>query len=261
MSSRSPLPPHEDGIDRDRLQTALNQLPEVFRVAVVMYYFEECAYREIAEQLGVPIGTVMSRLARAKDRLRSMLCEPSRKGGSGERTSPSEDSAMRDEIDVYLATPSTTCRCPKGLPGRAAGPLGRADAGREAISGSPTIATSVRPGRPQAGLAYRRRGVAGRRRPVGRAAGLVLAVWWRASRGPSFRADSYSMKRSNPSTLGPKMPGGWVSKQSAPDEYPLSRMVRQVGRDALAARRGFLGAAAWSTTCRGGPGPVPHCTW
>jgi RNA polymerase sigma-70 factor (ECF subfamily) len=59
--------------DGDRLQQALNRLPEVFRLVVVMFYFEECSYREIADQLEVPIGTVMSRLARARGQLRSMM--------------------------------------------------------------------------------------------------------------------------------------------------------------------------------------------
>jgi len=66
------LPPPE-GVDVDRLQQALNQLPDTFRVMVIMFYFEDCSYREIAEQLQVPIGTVMSRLARAKGYLRSIL--------------------------------------------------------------------------------------------------------------------------------------------------------------------------------------------
>jgi RNA polymerase sigma-70 factor, ECF subfamily len=67
--------PADDGVDRDRLQAALNRLPEVFRAAVAMYYFEERSYREIADELDVPIGTVMSRLARAKDQLRLLLLE------------------------------------------------------------------------------------------------------------------------------------------------------------------------------------------
>jgi RNA polymerase sigma-70 factor, ECF subfamily len=72
-------PPQKEEIDRDQLQAALNSLPEVFRLAVVMFYFEECSYQEIAEKLELPIGTVMSRLARAKGHLRSMLCEPEQK--------------------------------------------------------------------------------------------------------------------------------------------------------------------------------------
>ena len=40
-----------------------------------MFYFEDCSYREIAQRLSVPNGTVMSRLARAKARLRERLLE------------------------------------------------------------------------------------------------------------------------------------------------------------------------------------------
>lgn len=65
-----------DRADGEQLQDALNRLPDAFRLVVVMFYFEECSYREIADQLEMPIGTVMSRLARAKDQLRSILFEP-----------------------------------------------------------------------------------------------------------------------------------------------------------------------------------------
>jgi RNA polymerase sigma-70 factor (ECF subfamily) len=61
------------GIDSERVQRVLNQLPEALRTPVVLFYFEEFSYRQIAEQMGVPIGTVMSRLARAKAHLRSRL--------------------------------------------------------------------------------------------------------------------------------------------------------------------------------------------
>jgi RNA polymerase sigma-70 factor, ECF subfamily len=66
--------PVADG-DHDQLQNALNRLPDAFRLAVVMFYFEERSYREIADELNVPIGTVMSRLARAKDQLRAIMFE------------------------------------------------------------------------------------------------------------------------------------------------------------------------------------------
>ena len=68
--------PQQDDVDRQRLQEAINQLPDGFRMVLVMFYFEECSYREIAEKLDLPIGTVMSRLARAKGHLRSKLFEP-----------------------------------------------------------------------------------------------------------------------------------------------------------------------------------------
>jgi RNA polymerase sigma-70 factor (ECF subfamily) len=60
-------------IDVERLQLVLRDLPEVFRTPVILFYFEEFSYRQIAEQMGVPIGTVMSRLARGKAYLRSRL--------------------------------------------------------------------------------------------------------------------------------------------------------------------------------------------
>jgi len=60
-------------IDPDRLQTALNELDESFRTPIILYYFEEFSYRDIAEQMELPIGTVMSRLARAKAYLRQNL--------------------------------------------------------------------------------------------------------------------------------------------------------------------------------------------
>ena len=74
-----PMAPPAEAVDGDRLQQALNQLPDAFRLMVVMFYFEECSYREIAARLDVPIGTVMSRLARAKGYLRSAMSE----GGGG----------------------------------------------------------------------------------------------------------------------------------------------------------------------------------
>ena len=46
-----------------------------YRLVVVMFYFEHCSYKQIADRLELPIGTVMSRLARAKQRLRLELSE------------------------------------------------------------------------------------------------------------------------------------------------------------------------------------------
>jgi RNA polymerase sigma-70 factor, ECF subfamily len=63
-------------VDRGQLQEALNRLPDAFRLVVVMFYFEERSYREIADELNVPIGTIMSRLARAKEHLRSIMFDP-----------------------------------------------------------------------------------------------------------------------------------------------------------------------------------------
>jgi RNA polymerase sigma-70 factor, ECF subfamily len=60
-------------IDPAALQEALNDLDETFRTPLILFYFEEFSYRDIAEQMDLPIGTVMSRLARAKGYLRAKL--------------------------------------------------------------------------------------------------------------------------------------------------------------------------------------------
>ena len=60
-------------IEPERLQAALNDLPEGFRTPLILFYFGEFSYRDIAEQMALPIGTVMSRLARAKAFLRNRL--------------------------------------------------------------------------------------------------------------------------------------------------------------------------------------------
>ena len=66
---------NDSTIDEERLQLAINELGDEFKVVVTMFYFEELSYKEIAEQLKIPIGTVMSRLARAKGRLRHALAD------------------------------------------------------------------------------------------------------------------------------------------------------------------------------------------
>ena len=63
----------DDDIDREQLQAAVNELPDEFKLVVLMFYFEDCSYREIAERLELPIGTVMSRLSRAKGHLRQRI--------------------------------------------------------------------------------------------------------------------------------------------------------------------------------------------
>ena len=56
--------PAPEFFDRERLIALLDRMPDEFREPLVLFYFEDFKYREIADILGVPIGTVMSRLAR-----------------------------------------------------------------------------------------------------------------------------------------------------------------------------------------------------
>jgi RNA polymerase sigma-70 factor, ECF subfamily len=65
--------PNGERIEPARLDEAISQLSPEYRLVLAMFYFEDRQYREIAEELRLPIGTVMSRLARAKQRLRAKL--------------------------------------------------------------------------------------------------------------------------------------------------------------------------------------------
>lgn len=76
MDSIADETPAAPEIDPQRLQETLNELPDEFKTVLLLFYFEGCSYREIADKLGVPPGTVMSRLSRAKGHLRHRLFEP-----------------------------------------------------------------------------------------------------------------------------------------------------------------------------------------
>jgi RNA polymerase sigma-70 factor, ECF subfamily len=84
LTSLEELPPGasdlaDDEIDRVRqldgalVVEALGAVAEAFRAPLTLFYLEDLSYQEIAETLGVPVGTVMSRLSRGKDQLRAAL--------------------------------------------------------------------------------------------------------------------------------------------------------------------------------------------
>ena len=61
------------GADQETVRRALAELPEIFREVLVLREMEGMSYKEIADVASVSIGTVMSRLARARTRLRETL--------------------------------------------------------------------------------------------------------------------------------------------------------------------------------------------
>jgi RNA polymerase sigma factor (sigma-70 family) len=63
----------------ERVQRALGELSVDFREVIVLRELEGLSYKEIATVIGAPIGTVMSRLARARERLLAVL-EPTTGG-------------------------------------------------------------------------------------------------------------------------------------------------------------------------------------
>jgi RNA polymerase sigma-70 factor (ECF subfamily) len=68
--------PDDLEFDGEELQQAIDKLPDDYKLVLVGFYFEDCSYKELAERLDMPIGTVMSRLSRAKGYLRAQLLRP-----------------------------------------------------------------------------------------------------------------------------------------------------------------------------------------
>jgi len=60
-------------VEQETIQRALDELPVKFREIILLCDSEEMSYQEIAETLGIPIGTVMSRLSRARKSMRESL--------------------------------------------------------------------------------------------------------------------------------------------------------------------------------------------
>ena len=61
--------------DADTIYRAMNRLPDRLRTVLILRELEGFSYREIADRLEMPIGTVMSSLSRARLRLRTLLCD------------------------------------------------------------------------------------------------------------------------------------------------------------------------------------------
>jgi RNA polymerase sigma-70 factor, ECF subfamily len=60
-------------LDSPQVLHALSQVDEVFQAPLTLFYLQDCSYKEIAEILQVPIGTVKSRLARGIVQLQTLL--------------------------------------------------------------------------------------------------------------------------------------------------------------------------------------------
>ena len=72
-ASEDPHSIYVSKVERQHVREAIQQLPLEFREVLLLREYEELSYEDIASVLGCPRGTVMSRLARARSKLRSLL--------------------------------------------------------------------------------------------------------------------------------------------------------------------------------------------
>src|SRR5207248_3545902 len=83
--------------DSSQVVAALGRVDEVYQAAVALFYLDDCSYKDIAGILGVPIGTVKSRIARGIMQLRGIL-------GLVEFETASESASLRTNAEPCKKT-------------------------------------------------------------------------------------------------------------------------------------------------------------
>jgi RNA polymerase sigma-70 factor (ECF subfamily) len=92
-----------DRVADSEVMRALMELPEGFRAAIYLADVEGYPYRDVAEMLGVPIGTVMSRLHRGRSKLRKRLAAYAPPPRSGERAAAGPDGPLAEQPAAVIA--------------------------------------------------------------------------------------------------------------------------------------------------------------
>src|SRR5271170_6552587 len=70
---KDPHATYVSNIEQEQVRTAIQQLPVEFREIIILREYEDLSYQEIGAVLECPLGTVISRLARARSKLRDLL--------------------------------------------------------------------------------------------------------------------------------------------------------------------------------------------
>jgi RNA polymerase sigma-70 factor, ECF subfamily len=76
-------PPTPQHLTDEEVKSALERLPRTFQEVVILADIEEMSYKEIASAIGVPLGTVMSRISRGRKQLRAELASYANARGFG----------------------------------------------------------------------------------------------------------------------------------------------------------------------------------
>ena len=107
-SSRSAEDELMDTFSEAEVKQAVEDLPENFRMVVLLADVEGFAYKEIAEILDIPIGTVMSRLHRGRKALQKALFEYAASHGLADSPDARDGGTEASETDMTAAVPSTS---------------------------------------------------------------------------------------------------------------------------------------------------------
>ena len=107
-TSRSAEDELMDTFSEAEVKQAVEDLPENFRMVVLLADVEGFAYKEIAAILDIPIGTVMSRLHRGRKALQKALFDYASTHGLAEPSEPDDDGDRASATDMTTAVPSTS---------------------------------------------------------------------------------------------------------------------------------------------------------
>ena len=92
-------PDHVNRIDAATLRKSFHEINELYRFPVMLFYLQDHSYKEIAALLQVPIGTVMSRLARGKEQLRQLLAKGLRPQAAASAVAPDVSAVSERQYD------------------------------------------------------------------------------------------------------------------------------------------------------------------
>ena len=91
IAEQVPAPQNRSqGVVEEEVLNALRRLPQHYQEVVILSDVEDMTYKEIADALSIPTGTVMSRLHRGRSLLRSELADYARGAGIGDNKNPGE---------------------------------------------------------------------------------------------------------------------------------------------------------------------------